>query len=226
VIEEVQPALAAVIRGASGKAGDWSLRLDEDEPDRQTLLFAYPTRGAAATQAYLRPVVRIEMGARSDHWPRVQARITPYVAQAFPAAFRAPAVAVKVLAVTRTFWEKATLLYAEHHRPLEKTMPLRLSRHYYDLARLIVAGVAEQAVADLELLQRVVDHNAVFFPSGWARHAEARRGSHRIVPAPERTPGLAADYDNMQEMFFGERVAFEEVLRVLGEWEERFNRGT
>ena len=66
----------------------------------------------------------------------------------------------------------------------------------------------------------------MFFPSGWARHAEARRGSHRIVPAPERTPGLAADYDNMQEMFFGERVAFEEVLRVLGEWEERFNRGT
>ena len=46
-------------------------------------------------------------------------------------------------------------------------MPLRLSRHYYDLARLIVAGVAEQTVADLELLQRVVDHNAVFFPSGW-----------------------------------------------------------
>jgi len=163
-------------------------------------------------------------GARSDHWPSTQAPITPYVAQAFPAAFRAPAVSVKVLAVTRTFWEKATLLHAEHHRPLTKTMPPRLSRHYYDLARLIIAGVGEQAMADLELLQRVVDHKTVFFPSGWARYAESRRGSLRLVPVPERTPVLEADYDSMREMFFGEHLAFAEVLRILEEWERRFNR--
>jgi hypothetical protein len=226
VAAEVQPALAEVIQQAGGNARDWPLRIDEDDPDRQTLLFGYPTPGATAAQAYLRPVVRIEMGARSDHWPSVQSQITPYVAEAFPAAFGAPAVTVKVLAATRTFWEKATLLHAEHHRPLDKTMPLRLSRHYYDLARLISAGIGEQATADLELLQRVVDHKTVFFPSGWARYAEARRGSLRLVPVPERTPSLAADYDSMQEMFFGERMAFTEVLRVLGEWEAEFNRGT
>jgi hypothetical protein len=105
-------------------------------------------------------------------------------------------------------------------------MPLRLSRHYYDVARLIITGVGEQAVADLDLLQRVVDHKTVFFPSGWARYAEARRGSLRLVPVPERTSGLAADYDSMREMFFGERMAFAEMLRILGEWETRFNRGT
>jgi len=225
VVKEVQPALAKVIGEAGGEAGDWSLRLDEDDPDRQTLLFAYPAQGATAAQAYLRPVVRIEMGARSDHWPSTQAPITPYVTQAFPAAFQAPAVAVKVLAVTRTFWEKATLLHAEYHRPLTKAMPLRLSRHYYDLARLIIAGVGEQAITDLELLQRVVDHKTVFFPSGWARYAEARRGSLRLVPVPERTPGLAADYDSMREMFFGEHLAFAEVLHILEDWEGRFNRG-
>ena len=204
--------------------GDWTLRLDEDDPDRQTLLFAYPARVATLARAYLRPVVRIELGARSDHWPSVQAPITPYVAQAFPAAFRAPPVAVKVLAVTRTFWEKATLLHAEHHRPLAKTMPARLSRHYYDLARLIVAGVGEQAVADLELLQHVVAHKTVFFSSGWARYAEARRGNLRLVPIAERIPALAADYDSMREMFFGEHLVFAEVLRILEEWEGRFNR--
>ena len=104
-------------------------------------------------------------------------------------------------------------------------MPPRLSRHYYDLARLIVAGVGEQAVADLELLQRVVDHKTVFFSSGWARYAEARRGSLRLMPASERTPALGADYDSMREMFFGEHLAFPEVLRILEEWEGRFNRG-
>jgi hypothetical protein len=104
-------------------------------------------------------------------------------------------------------------------------MPPRLSRHYYDLARLIVAGVGEQAVADLELLQRVVAHKTVFFSSGWARYAEARRGSLRLVPAPERRPALVADYDSMREMFFGEHLAFTEVLHILGEWEADFNQG-
>jgi len=46
----------------------------------------------------------------------------------------------------------------------------------------------------------------------------------RLVPAPVRAPALAADYDRMREMFFGERPAFAEVLRVLGEWEAHFNR--
>ena len=225
VVEDMQPALATVIRTASGEVGGWALHLDEDDPDRQTLLFSYPVRVSAPAQAYLRPVIRIELGARSDHWPSAQAPITPYVAQAFPAAFRTPAIVIKVLAVTRTFWEKATLLHAEHHRPPAKAMPPRLSRHYYDLARLIVAGVGEQAVADLELLQRVVTRKTVFFASGWARYAEARRGSLRIVPVPERIPALAADYDSMREMFFGEYLAFTEVLRILGEWEARFNRG-
>jgi hypothetical protein len=225
IVDRVQPALAAAMAAASGAADDWTLTLDEADPDHQTLLFAYPSRVSASAQAYLRPVVRIELGARSDHWPSVQAPITPYAAQEFPAAFRAPAVAVKVLAVTRTFWEKATLLHAEYHRPSTKTMPPRLSRHYYDLARLIVAGVGEQAVAHLELLQRVVDHKTVFFPSGWARYAEAHRGSLRLVPVPGRTPALAADYDSMREMFFGEHLAFGEVLRILGEWEVEFNRG-
>jgi len=226
VVENVQPALATVIAASCAEAGDCSLLLDEDDPDHQTLLFAYPARGPAPARAYIRPVVRLELGARSDHWPSEQAPMAPYVAQAFPAAFRAPAVVVKVLAVTRTFWEKATLLHAEHHRPPAKAILPRLSRHYYDLARLIVAGVGEQAAGDLELLQCVVAHKTVFFQSGWARYAEAKRGSLRLVPPSERVPSLAVDYNSMREMFFGERLAFAEVLRVLGEWEAHFNRGS
>jgi hypothetical protein len=40
---ELQPALAAAFQ-ASLRAGEpWSVRSDEDDPDRQTLLFDYPT---------------------------------------------------------------------------------------------------------------------------------------------------------------------------------------
>jgi hypothetical protein len=78
----------------------------------------------------------------------------------------------------------------------------------------------------LELLQRVVDHKKVFFRSGWARYDEAKRGSLRLLPLPQRAHALAADYDTMQEMFFGERPPFADVLCALGEWEQQFNHGS
>jgi len=37
----------------------------------------------------------------------------------------------------RTFWEKATALHAEAHRPSASAPPAYFSRHYYDLAMLL-----------------------------------------------------------------------------------------
>src|ERR1019366_9129792 len=58
----------------------------------------------------IRRMVKIEMGARADHWPCETKPVTPYVAEQFPQEFREPDCAVKVLSAERTFWEKATIL--------------------------------------------------------------------------------------------------------------------
>ena len=83
------------------------------------------------------------MGARADHWPSETKTITPYVAEQFPQGFNDPSCEVKVLSAERTFWEKATILHAEFHRPAEKPMPERFSRHYCDFYELIRKGVAK-----------------------------------------------------------------------------------
>ena len=223
IVGQLKPAFEEVIATKFGKPAGWSVAIDEADPDRQTLLYAYPSGWPEKTAGYVRAAVKIEMGARSDHWPSEQAEISSYVAQQFPAAFHAPAFTVKVLAAERTFWEKATLLHAEHHRPSDKAMPLRLSRHYYDMSQLIQSGVGENAAQDLKLLGRVVEHKKVFFRSGWAHYETAHRGGLRLSPSTDRLKSLEADYDKMQEMFFGERPAFSEVLRVIGDWENRFN---
>lgn len=227
IADDLRPAMVKAIESKCGGVGDWSLVLDEDDPDHQTLLYTYPSRLPAipGKYKYIRPAVRIEMGARSDHWPSDYAPISPYVAQQYPAAFAAPEFVAKVLAAERTFWEKATLLHAEHHRPAGKEMPPRLSRHYYDMSQLIVSGLDRKAASNLELLQRVVEHKKVFFQSGWARYDEAKPGSLRLLPAPDRIRALEEDYDTMREMFFTEQPPFAEVLRILGEWEQRFNLG-
>jgi hypothetical protein len=225
ILDELRPMMIKTIAAGLGNAQDWSLTVDEDDPDRQTLLYAYPSSLLEATGAYIRPAVKIEMGARSDHWPSDQVRIAPYVAEQFPAAFETRNFIVKVLAAERTFWEKATLLHAEYHRPPDKEIPLRLSRHYYDTSRLILSGTGEKAAGRPELLQRVVEHKKVFFPSGWAYYDEAIRGSLRLTPHPGRIRQLEEDYDKMREMFFAEPPVFAEVLRILEEWETHFNQG-
>jgi hypothetical protein len=223
--DELRPAMIKSIETALGDARGWSLTIDEDDPDRQTLLFAYPPSLPETAGAYIRPAVKIELGARSDHWPSNQIRIASYVAERFPAAFETTDFIVKVLAAERTFWEKATLLHAEYHRPPDKEIPLRLSRHYYDTSRLILSGIGEKAADRPELLKRVVEHKKVFFPSGWAHYDEAMQGSLRLMPHSGRIRGLEEDYDKMREMFFAERPAFAEVLRILEEWETHFNQG-
>ena len=144
-------------------------------------------------------------------------------AEELPQAFLEPHCAVKVLSVERTFWEKATILHAEFHRPADKAMPERFSRHYCDFYELIRRGVATTAVTKLDLLARVAQHKNLFFKTGWARFGEANKGSLRIIPPEHRLKALRDDYAKMEQMFFGEPPDFDNVLGLLQKWESEFN---
>ena len=224
IARELQPTLHAVM-AAKLRAGEkWALRSDDGDPDKQTLLFDYPSALSLSESSYIRRAVKIEMGARADHWPCATKPVTPYVAEQFPQGFREPSCAIKVLSVERTFWEKATILHAEYHRPTDKAMPDRLSRHYCDFSELIRKGVAKEAVAQIELLARVAQHKNLFFKSSWANYGTATRGTLQIVPPNHRLKALRDDFAKMQEMFFGEPPAFDMMMAVLQQWEAEFNQ--
>lgn len=219
--QELQPMLTDAIRQRLGSVKSWSVEFDESDPEGQTLLFHYPSSLPSRASGYIRRSVKIEMGARSDHWPSESKPITPYVAEQFPAGFQEPICMVKVLSAERTFWEKATILHAEYHRPDEKASPDRLSRHYYDFDALIQSGVDKTAT--LDLLSRVSEHKVVFFRSGWAKYSEAAPGTLRIAPSDGRRKTLHEDYVKMREMFFGDAPNFEGILDRLSTWERAFN---
>lgn len=224
IADELLPAFHAAIKAKAGHNEKWSLRSDVEDLDRQTLLFEYPTSFAPDAAGYIARLVKIEMGARSDHWPSETKTITPYVAEQFPQGFKEASCRVKVLSVERTFWEKATILHAEYHRPSDKPMPERFSRHYSDFSELIRRGISSHATAKLELLERVAQHKSLFFKSSWAKYSEAARGTLRVVPPEYRLTLLREDYAKMQQMFFGEPPEFEEMIALLTEWESRFNQ--
>jgi hypothetical protein len=224
IAEELLPALEAAIKAKVGRGEKWSLRSDDEDLDQQTLLFEYPTSFPPDATGYIRRTVKIEMGARADHWPSESKTVTPYVAEQFPQGFKEPSCAVKVLSAERTFWEKATILHAEFHRPADKPMPERFSRHYCDFHELVRKGVARSATAKPELLARVAQHKSLFFKTSWARFGEATRGSLRIAPQEERVKALRDDYAKMQQMFFGEPPAFDDIITLLNQWEREFNQ--
>jgi hypothetical protein len=131
---------------------------------------------------------------------------------------------VVALEVERAFWEKATILHAEHHRDLATPMPGRYSRHYADVAAMANRPEAERALADDALRQRVVDWKARFFARSWARYDLAKPGTFRLVPPAARVAELARDYQEMQDMFLDAPMPFETILETLRQMESRITR--
>ena len=226
LLPSLQVAFATILGDVSdGEASQSFWQLEQDSNDPQTLLFTYPRRQDTnlLPTSYLKPVVRIELGARSDHWPAGVYPLTPYAAEEFPDYFEAPTCRVKTLEAERTFWEKATILHAEYFRPDTSITADRISRHYYDLYQMVGSPIAKQALTRLDLLKRVAEHKRVFFRSAWARYEEACPGSLRLLPPKEKQSALRIDYDKMKEMFFAQRPSFQQLLDVLQELEKRIN---
>jgi hypothetical protein len=217
-------ALTARLRSALGTSG-WDLGVDPDMPDGQCLLFRYASVFPPGVAGYVRPVVKLEFGARSDDWPHEDRSILPYVLERFPALDPDPAVPVRVLAAERTFWEKACLLHEETFRPADKPRKLRMARHYYDLWSLLRAGVGDRALADMVLFRRVAEHRELFFRYSWVDYSTHKPGTFRLVPPDGHLAKWRADYHAMLgPMFFAEAPAFEDLLRVVKKFQDRFNR--
>jgi hypothetical protein len=225
VLSALQNAIALQL--GTSDDGKWSLEIDGNDP--QTLNFHYPTALSAREyegMAYITPRVKLEFGARGDPWPTEQRTIRPYAADDFPDFFEDPDCTVTVLSARRTFWEKATALHAEAHRPAEIPTPQYFSRHYYDIAMLLETVDGKAAATNFHLLEQVARHKAVFFRSGWANYDTARPGTLRLMPSEARQRDLRADYRNMSPMMFDEKpLAFDEILARIRKLENEINGG-
>ena len=199
----------------------WTLEHDPDDKDAQTLLFGYPS--VFPSSRYLRPVVKIELGARSDTEPVAHPQIQPYLCEALPQVLGDGMFSVRTVAPERTFWEKAMLLHEESFR-IGTCQKARLARQYYDLDFLIQAGVGNRAASDHGLFDRVAAHRAVFFRKRKETQESLRPGLLRLVPAPDRLAPWKQDYVAMSEaMFFGDVPEFDEILRAIGDFQQRIS---
>jgi hypothetical protein len=204
-----------------GASEEWGLSVSEQ--DLNTIKFRYPA-ASAKNLDYVAPQVVLELGTHAEFVPHDRFTIRSFVAEEFPNLVPDGEVEVIALLAKRTFWEKATILHAEYHRPPERPIPDRYSRHYYDIAMLAQGPIRAEALSDMELLAQVVRHKETFYPSAWARYDLAHPGTFRLVPPETRLPALERDYRNMAVMIFGEPPTFGSIMATLRTLEEEINK--
>jgi hypothetical protein len=208
--------------GQRAGGASW-LRYEDDAVARSPVVhFEYPTASGAGFE-YLRREVKLELGSLTDQRPTEQHAVRPWVVDDFPAAFPDWQCQVTALELARTFWEKATILHAEHHRPAAQATPDRYARHYADMERLLRHPDATAMLADRALCERVVDWKTRVFARLWARYDLARPGTFRLLPAEERLGALARDYAQMRAMFIAAPPEFDLVMARLAEAERTLN---
>jgi hypothetical protein len=223
---EVADRLGAALEAAGLGATAGRVELDPEDPDRQSLLIWYP-KVTAADEGYVRPAVKIESGAKSALDPNQPAIVRPYVADVL-ADLELSVPDVRTVVAERTFWDKVVILHGLRQwfdaRGALRGGGQRISRHYYDVYRLLDSDVGRAASTDLALGVDCVRHARMFFNSPDLNLATAAPGRFTLSPSAEMATELARDYAAMAGMIFGKAPALEEVLGRIAELEAHINQ--
>jgi hypothetical protein len=173
---------------------------------------------------YLASSVLLEFGSRNITEPNESHAVCPYLAD-LVTDYTFPQPTVTVLALPRTFWEKATLVHVECNRPNLRPSAERLSRHWFDLYKLSQNLAYFQSADAQDLLADVVYHKKIFFHYGYANYDACLSGGLRLVPAGELRKALEADFGSMVAagMFYGDPPPFQKIMDRLTEVEHLLN---
>ncbi len=226
-VQRLQPVLEAEIASALGSSPLDASRLSyeiDSNAGTPNLWFNYPSV-TPQTSSYIAKRIKLEFGSLTNQQPAIRATARTMLASVLPEnSFTDLMSPVVVLDIARTFWEKATILHAEYHRPEHQPVRDRFARHYSDFAALWQQDSAcTSGLARLYLLADVALHKSRYFASAWANYNSAKIGSFKLVPPQYRWPALAQDYATMRPMFMTEPPAFAELMQKLAQAEQVLN---
>lgn len=197
---------------------------DETDADNQSLLIRYPS--VADAGGYVVPFIKIESGAKSALDPHEHRTIVPYLSADVPDGDALEVVEVTTIDPERTFLDKVLIL---HGLPIffQKRGRLygtgQVSRHYYDIHRMVTEPVGKKASTDAKLVEDCITHARMFFYRKDTGLEAVRRGTFSLLPTGEILDLLRRDYDAMKTMIFGEVPEFKTVLESVATAEAWLN---
>lgn len=194
------------------------------EKDPQELLITYPS--VSDPHHYLKDVVKIEVSIRSMKDPWSNCAVQSILSERLPQlnlkekAFEIPTIEPK-----RTFLEKVFLMHEQFQRETEKIVHFRMSRHLYDMEKVMDTDHGMAALQDNALITAIVKHRAKFYKLPWVNYDELSKQNVVFIPPPSKMEDFKNDYAAMREqMFYGETVEFDALIKKLEELTQRFRQ--
>ena len=98
-----------------------------------------------------------------------------------------------------------------------------MSRHLYDLEKLMDTEFAKSALSDKKLYAEIVEHRKKFYHVGGVDYALNAPDKISFCPTGNILDLMRADYENMKSGFiYGNPLEFDELIKRLQTLQERF----
>lgn len=174
---------------------------------------------------YLPQRVLIEVSSRSLMEPSESREINSILSAVFPdQPFATEAFSISTVLPQRTFLEKIFLLHEEFSQDTAKIRIDRLSRHLYDLEKLMDTEHGKAAIKDAELYKGIVTHRKKFNPLRGLDYSNHIPSKIKIIPPDTVINEWEKDYQAMtQNMIYGDPLNFDNLIKRIQELQKRIN---
>ena len=192
------------------------------DKDPSVLYVQYPSLYNSQA-AYAIPTVKVEISVLSMSEPYEMRRISSLIEQTYKDEDVDSDLVqtIRTVSPARTFLEKAFLLCEEFQKDEPRTH--RMTRHFYDLEKLMQTPYAEMALNDSVLYREIVEHRRKFYHVGYVDYDKELPANIQIVPSEELMSAFETDYNEMKESFiYGQPVEFGELMKQMRSLQEHF----
>ena len=164
---------------------------------------------------YVLPVVKIEFSAMSLDEPYQVKELTTLIHSVYPNVDNDIKCIFKSVLPERTFLEKIFLLHEEYQKDNPRTT--RMSRHLYDLEKMMDTSFAQSALQNTDLYKIVVNHRQKFNNVQGIDYQTHFPAFVRIVPPENLINSWKEDYENLKQSFIYEDIkkTFNEIIERL-----------
>ena len=195
----------------------------DSDKDPQVIEIQY--NSVIDTSEYLTQRVLIEVSSRSLMEPIEERQINSILSENFPQQnFATFPFAIPTVLPQRTFLEKVFLLHEEFSQETEKIRINRLSRHLYDLEKLMDTEHGIEALKNIDLYNNITAHREKFNPLRGLDYVNHIPSKISILPPQVVVKGYERDYEAMTSfMIYGEPLKFDHLMKRILELQTRIN---
>ncbi len=175
--------------------------------------------------SYIKRKVTVEVSGRSMREPLQPVKLQSMMDDAFPSEdFTEKPFEINAVIPERTFWEKICLLHEEFAKPPELIRTERMSRHLYDLEKMMDTPIAESALNDKDLYNSIVEHRRTFIGLKDFDYDTLATKTIKIIPPKGIIAQWQEDYEIMQRtMIYGESPSFNKLMDKIKQLNKRIN---